>query len=127
MVKTPQAHLDTAAGVALAACPDSYIGVTSRVAGNPQDALRTALRVAEQHTSGEIALLLTDVIMPEMGGKELAQQFRAAYPGAKVLFCSGYTQEAIDRGGELEPGIALLQKPFTPASLSHKIREVLNR
>jgi PAS domain S-box-containing protein len=92
-------------------------------AGNGQE----ALRVAEQHTPGEIALLLTDVIMPEMGGKELAQHFRAAYPDAKVLFCSGYTQEAIDRGGELEPGIAFLQKPFTPASLSHKIREVLDQ
>jgi CheY-like chemotaxis protein len=60
-----------------------------------------------------------------MGGKELAQRFRGTYPHTKVLFCSGYTQEAIDRGGELEPGTAFLQKPFTPSVLASKVREVL--
>jgi CheY-like chemotaxis protein len=86
-----------------------------------------ALRVSQQRTDGEIALLLTDVIMPEMGGKELADQFRVKHPTTKVLFCSGYTQEAIDRGGELESGTAFLQKPFTPAALSQKIREILDQ
>ncbi|HVM59964.1 MAG TPA: PAS domain S-box protein [Verrucomicrobiae bacterium] len=86
-----------------------------------------ALYVAKQRAPGEIALLLTDVIMPEMGGRELADQFRAVHPNAKVLFCSGYTQEAIDRGGELEPGTAFLQKPYTPSVLGQKIREVLDQ
>jgi PAS domain S-box-containing protein len=87
---------------------------------------RDALRQADQRRDKGIKLLLTDVIMPEMGGKELAEQFRATYPDAKVLFCSGYTQEAIDRGGELESGTAFLQKPFTPVLLASKIREVLD-
>jgi len=60
-----------------------------------------------------------------MGGKELAERFQATQPDTKVLFCSGYTQEAIDRNGELEPGTAFLQKPFTPLVLANKIREVL--
>ncbi|HTS19712.1 MAG TPA: PAS domain S-box protein [Verrucomicrobiae bacterium] len=86
-----------------------------------------ALRVAQERNPGEISLLLTDVIMPEMGGRELADQFRATHPNTKILFCSGYTQEAIDRGGELEPGTAFLQKPFTPSALNQKIREVLDQ
>jgi len=84
-----------------------------------------ALRVASQQKDKGIALLLTDVIMPEMGGKELAERFRVTQPDTKVLFCSGYTQEAIDRNGELDPGTAFLQKPFTPLVLASKIREVL--
>jgi PAS domain S-box-containing protein len=87
---------------------------------------REALRVVDQRQVNSVKLLLTDVIMPEMGGKELAQHFRAVHPNTKVLFCSGYTQEAIDRGGELEPGTAFLQKPFTPMLLASKIREVLD-
>jgi two-component system cell cycle sensor histidine kinase/response regulator CckA len=87
---------------------------------------KEALGVADQGANGDIKLLLTDVIMPEMGGKELAQRFRATHPNTKVLFCSGYKQEAIDRGGELEPGFAFLQKPFTPGLLARKVREVLD-
>ena len=90
-------------------------------AGNGEE----ALRVASQKRDNPIALLLTDVVMPEMGGKELAERFHATQPDTKVLFCSGYTQEAIDRNGELEPGTAFLQKPFTPLVLANKIREVL--
>jgi PAS domain S-box-containing protein len=96
-------------------------GYTVIEAANGQE----ALRVADQRQANSIKLLLTDVIMPEMGGKELAQHFRAVHPNTKVLFCSGYTQEAIDRGGELEPGTAFLQKPFTPVLLASKVREVL--
>jgi len=87
---------------------------------------KEALGMVAQGANGDIKLLLTDVIMPEMGGKELAQRFRATHPQTKVLFCSGYTQEAIDRGGELEPGTAFLQKPFTPVLLASKVREVLD-
>ena len=60
----------------------------------------------------------------EMGGKELAQHFRAVHPNTKALFCSGYTQKAIDCGGESEPGTGFMQKPFTPALLASKVREV---
>jgi PAS domain S-box-containing protein len=84
-----------------------------------------ALRVASEQPDKRIALLLTDVIMPEMGGRDLAERFHAVRPDTKVLFCSGYTHEAIDRNGELEPGVAFLQKPFTPLALASKIREVL--
>ncbi|HVM59963.1 MAG TPA: PAS domain S-box protein [Verrucomicrobiae bacterium] len=87
---------------------------------------RTALRLTDERKGDGIDLLLTDVIMPEMGGKELAQRLQAAYPKMKVMFCSGYTQEAIDRGGVLNPHTAFLQKPFTPALLTQKIREVLD-
>ena len=96
-------------------------GYTVIEANNGQE----ALRVVSQQKNNDIALLLTDVVMPEMGGKELAQRFHATQPDTKVLFCSGYTQEAIDRNGELEPGTAFLQKPFTPLVLANKIREVL--
>ncbi|HUJ11200.1 MAG TPA: PAS domain S-box protein [Verrucomicrobiae bacterium] len=85
-----------------------------------------ALRLAQQPEADDVELLLTDVIMPEMGGKELADLFRAKHPSTKVLFCSGYTQDAIVHRGVLEPGTAFLQKPFTPATLSGKIREVLD-
>jgi len=85
-------------------------GYTVLEANNGQE----ALRVAARHPDRRVALLLTDVVMPEMGGAELADRFRAMQPSAKVLFCSGYTQEAIDRNGELDPGAAFLQKAFYP-------------
>ncbi len=71
-------------------------------------------------------ILLTDVIMPESGGKELAQAFRKRYPSAGVLFMSGYTEETIARHG-LDPGrISFIQKPLVPARLAAKLREVLD-
>ncbi|MEQ1567927.1 MAG: ATP-binding protein [Myxococcota bacterium] len=72
-------------------------------------------------------LLLTDVILPRMGGKELAERWRARRPGLKVLFMSGYTPNAIVKQGVLQPGFELLQKPFTPDSLARKVRAVLDR
>jgi|GEM_PF-1855575 len=83
-----------------------------------------ALRVADAH-DGEIALLVTDVIMPKMGGKELSRHLAERRPGIKVLFMSGYTDNAIVHHGELEEGAAFLQKPFSPESLAMKVREVL--
>jgi len=70
---------------------------------------------------------LTDVIMPEMNGKALAEQLTALYPALKVLFISGYTDETISHHGVLEEGVAFLQKPFTPSRLAHKVREVLDQ
>jgi YesN/AraC family two-component response regulator len=74
---------------------------------------------------GPIHLLLTDVVMPDLSGRDLAQRLQAARPEMKVVFMSGYTDDAVVRHGILEEGIAYLQKPFTPASLARKVRGVL--
>jgi CheY-like chemotaxis protein len=73
-----------------------------------------------------VDLLISDVIMPGMNGPELAQNLRALRPGLRVLYVSGYTDSAIAREGELEPGTAFLHKPFTPDQLARKVREVLD-
>jgi two-component system, cell cycle sensor histidine kinase and response regulator CckA len=83
-----------------------------------------ALQLARARTD-TIHLLVTDVIMPEMSGRQLADRLKEQRPGLKVLFVSGYTDDAIVRHGMLEPGIAFLQKPFTPQTLARKVREVL--
>jgi two-component system cell cycle sensor histidine kinase/response regulator CckA len=82
------------------------------------------LRIAQSH-DGLIDLLITDVVMPGMGGCELAQRVAASRPQMKVLFLSGYTEDAIVHHGVLEPGTAFLQKPFTLQVLARKVREVL--
>ena len=84
-----------------------------------------ALAVCEEH-AGEIHLMLTDVVMPRLGGKGLAKQATAVRPGMKVLFMSGYTDDAIVHHGVLDAGTPFLQKPFTPSALSRKVREVLD-
>jgi PAS domain S-box-containing protein len=85
-----------------------------------------ALQVAEQHTK-PIHLLLTDVVMPQISGKELVKRLCALHPETKVLYMSGYTDDAIVRQGNLEAGTSFLQKPFSPEALLQKIREVLKR
>ena len=86
---------------------------------------RSALEVGTRH-EGPVHLLVTDVVMPEMSGRQLAERLKERRPALKVLFVSGYTDDAITRHGILEPGIAFLQKPFTPESLARKVREVLD-
>jgi two-component system, cell cycle sensor histidine kinase and response regulator CckA len=86
-----------------------------------------ALRVVQEHIGEKIHLLLTDVVMPQMGGKELANQLKNLRPDVKVLFTSGYTDDAIVHHGVLEPGTHFLQKPFSPKTLTHKVREALDR
>ncbi len=86
-----------------------------------------ALRVAQDHGGDKIHLLLTDVVMPQMGGKELADQLKLLIPEIKILYTSGYTDNAIVHHGVLDPGTHFLQKPFSPKTLSHKVREVLDR
>jgi len=84
-----------------------------------------ALEVARAF-GGEIHLLVSDVIMPQVGGRELAEQLSLARPSVRVLFVSGFTDETISRHGVLEEGVAFLQKPFTLETLSQKVREILD-
>jgi two-component system cell cycle sensor histidine kinase/response regulator CckA len=83
-----------------------------------------ALRLCKTHP-GTIELLLSDVVMPGLSGPKLATQLLALRPGMKVLFMSGYTDEAVVRHGALEAGAAFTQKPLTPDGLATKVREVL--
>jgi hypothetical protein len=84
-----------------------------------------ALLLCEGH-QGKIDLLLTDVVMPQMSGPELAKRLAAVRPETKVLCMSGYTDDSIVRHRVLESGVAFLQKPVTPAALAKKLREVLD-
>jgi CheY-like chemotaxis protein len=83
-----------------------------------------ALALSLQH-AGPIDLLVTDVIMPGMTGRELATRLREVRPEIKVLYVSGYSADIIGRAGELNPGIDYLPKPYTAAQLALKVREVL--
>lgn len=95
-------------------------GYTVLEAANGADALSAAQQ------GGAIDLLLTDVVMPEMSGRELVDRFAKLRPKTRVLFMSGYTDDAIVRHGVLRPGTAYLQKPFSPDTLGRKVREVLD-
>ena len=83
-----------------------------------------AIRIAETH-GGPIHLLVTDVVMPGMGGRELIERLTALRPGIRVLCMSGYTDDAVVRQGVLEANTHFIQKPFTPGVLADKIRRVL--
>jgi CheY-like chemotaxis protein len=96
------------------------LGYTVLAAGNAP----TALALAAGH-NGPIHLLITDVVMPGPSDRELARQLVELQPDTRVLYISGYTDDAIVHHGMLEPGLAFLQKPFTPVALARKVREVL--
>jgi CheY-like chemotaxis protein len=86
-----------------------------------------ALSLKQQRNVGHIDLLFTDVVMPHMSGKELADRVRSLYPHTRILFTSAYTENANIHQGILDKGVALLQKPYTPSALAHKLREVLDQ
>jgi DNA-binding NtrC family response regulator len=85
-----------------------------------------AIRICREH-AGPIDLLLTDVVMPEVSGKEVADQLLELRPGIRVLYMSGYTDEAIVQHGVLDASVKFIQKPFTWVALTKKVRDVLNR
>jgi CheY-like chemotaxis protein len=87
---------------------------------------RAALALLDSH-DGNIDLLLTDVVMPEMNGRQLAERVRAKRPDIGVLFTSGYTDDVIAHHGVLERGVEFLQKPYPRAALAARLRELLDR
>ena len=84
-----------------------------------------AVRLAETFP-GTIHLLVSDVVMPEMGGRQLLEAVRRHRPGVRVLFMSGYTDDAVLTHGVVGATDAFIQKPFTPLSLARKVREVID-
>ena len=97
------------------------LGYTVLKANSPDEAMQQA----REH-AGEISLLLTDVIMPEMNGRDLAKNLISHYPHLKRLFMSGYTSDIIAHHGALDVGVQFIQKPFALAELAAKVREVLD-
>jgi CheY-like chemotaxis protein len=94
-------------------------GYRALVAADGPEALKTA-----QDPGVEIDLLLTDVVMPHMLGKDLAARLRLRYPDVPVLYMSGYAQPVLTNQGTLEPDVTLIEKPFTEPALLARIREV---
>ncbi|MGA8141354.1 MAG: response regulator [Desulfobaccales bacterium] len=83
-----------------------------------------ALRVGDQHKK-PLDLLLSDVVLPKMGGRELAERLARSHPEMEVIFMSGYTENGIVHDGVLDTGINFIHKPFTVKELIGKVREVL--
>lgn len=97
-------------------------GYTLLEAGNGEEAIEIS-----NSYDGDIHLLLTDVIMPKINGRELANSLQKDRPDMEVIFMSGYTDDAISHHGVLEPGVHFIQKPITPSILAKKLREVLKK
>ncbi len=91
------------------------------LASNGQEAVDIAAQ-----SSLPLHLLLTDVILPKLSGRVAAEKIRVIHPRIKILYMSGYTDDEVSRYGILQPGIVLLEKPFTPAELTRRVGEVLD-
>ncbi len=96
-------------------------GYTVLLAASGEEALHLA-----EHYENSIHLLVTDVVMPGMSGRELMRRLVERRPAVKVLYLSGYSDEAVERHGVLDPGTAFMQKPFTPGALARRVRELLD-
>jgi PAS domain S-box-containing protein len=97
------------------------LGYSVLTAGDPSTALRTA-----QAHAGEIQLLITDVVMPGMNGRDLSERLAASRPGIRCLFISGYTADIIAKSGVLDEGLDFLQKPFSRLALATKVRQAID-
>lgn len=127
--ETPRGHGETlllvedeVAIVEMATTMLDALGYTVLTAGTPGD----AIRLSQTH-KGQVHLLLTDVVMPEMNGHELAERIRAIRPGVTCLFMSGYTADVIAHRGVLEEGVEFLQKPFSIRELAVGVHRALER
>ena len=98
------------------------LGYTVLAAGNPRQAISLA-----DNSTGAIHLLLTDVVMPEMNGRDLANHLRSSFPQLKCLFMSGYTSDIITKQGLLDEGVQFIQKPFSKNDLATKIKIILGK
>jgi len=98
------------------------LGYTVLAAGKPSE----AIRLVGEH-AGPIHLVLTDVVMPEMNGKELVEQLKLKHPGLKCLYMSGYTANVIAHHGILEKGVRMIHKPFSMKDLATKVRDTLGK
>ena len=107
---------------ALALTGLAHFGYAAHGVGSGKEALQFC-----REFPGEIHLVVTDVVMPEMNGREVARQVAQLRPKSRILFMSGYTTNVIGHQGILDADIEYLQKPFTPDSLARKVREVLGR
>jgi two-component system cell cycle sensor histidine kinase/response regulator CckA len=85
-----------------------------------------ALRVAREHKHAPLRLVITDIVMPRMGGTAMAERLKTIYPHLKILFTSGYTEDAIAENSALGSGVEFLPKPYSPATLLKKVRELLD-
>jgi DNA-binding response OmpR family regulator len=99
----------------------AHCGYNVLVASTPEEGLATC-----KSTSHDIRLLVTDVVMPRMNGRQLAEKVQQNRPGIRVLYISGYTNDAIAHYGVLDPGLWFLPKPYSLSSLIAKVREVLD-
>lgn len=111
---------DEPAILAVASTMLTRMGYSVLKAGSPGEAIRLA-----GECTGKIDLLITDVIMPEMNGRDLAQTLMSLHPGLKCLFMSGYTADVIAHHGILDPGVHFIQKPFMMREIADKVREVI--
>ncbi len=112
---------DEAAILNLARIMLERLGYTVLTAGTPTEALRVA-----REKAGKIDLIITDVVMPEMNGRDLTNSIQECCPHIRSVFMSGYTANVIAHQGVLDEGVNFIQKPFSPRDLARKVREALD-